>query len=104
MSVPSREQRLEEPLLTELVAGLEGWERDGEAITKTYAFKGFRAAVAFVDRVAEAAQAAKHHPDIHLERYRFVRVVLTTHASGGISQADIDLASAIEAVAPPASS
>jgi len=99
--VDPAESRLPEPLLTELVAGLEGWRREDETITRTFALKGFRAAIDFVDRIAEAAHAAKHHPDIHVERYRHVRIVLTTHATGGISQADIDLARAIDALVPP---
>jgi 4a-hydroxytetrahydrobiopterin dehydratase len=99
MAVPESEQRLEEPLLTELLGELDGWERQGEAITKTYTLKGFTSAMAFADRVAEAATAADHHPDIHIERYKTVRLVLTTHITKGISQADIDLAKAIDAIA-----
>ena len=99
MTVPESERRLEEPLLTELLAGLDGWERQGDAITKTYARKGWKSAIAFADRVAEAATAADHHPDIHIERYKYVRIVLTTHVAKGISQADIDLATAIDALA-----
>ena len=52
--------------------------------------------MAFANRVAEAANAANHHPDIHIERYRSVRIVLTTHATGGISDADVDLARRID--------
>ena len=48
---------------------------------------------------ADAAAAANHHPDIHIERYKTVRIVLTTHVSHGISQADIDLARTIDAIA-----
>ncbi|MHB8631538.1 MAG: 4a-hydroxytetrahydrobiopterin dehydratase [Candidatus Limnocylindria bacterium] len=98
MPVPESEHRLAEPLLTDILGELEGWERQGEAITKTFTFKGFRAAVAFANRVAEAANAANHHPDIHLEGYTHVRLVLTTHATGGISQADIDLAKTVDAI------
>ena len=99
MAVPESEQRLAEPLLTELLGELEGWERQSEAITKTYTLKGFKSAMAFADRVAEAATAADHHPDIHIERYKTVRLVLTTHVTKGISRADIDLAKTIDAIA-----
>lgn len=99
MTVPESEHRLDEPLLTELLGELDGWERDGEAISKTFTLKGFTGAIAFANRVAEAATAADHHPDIHVERYKTVRIVLTTHVSHGISQADIDLARAIDAIA-----
>jgi 4a-hydroxytetrahydrobiopterin dehydratase len=100
--VPIREdeRRLEEPLLTELVSELEGWTSDGTRLEKTFTTKGWKAAIAFVDRIAEAADRADHHPDIHVEGYKKVRVVLTTHASKGISRSDIDLARAIDALAP----
>jgi len=94
--VRADERRLEEPLLTELVSELEGWSNDGTRLERTYALKGWKAAIAFVGRIADAATAADHHPDIHVEGYKRVRVVLTTHVSQGISQADIDLARAID--------
>ena len=96
--MPESEQLLPEPLLTELLAELDGWQRDGQAITKTFTSKGWKSALAFANRVAEAAAAADHHPDIHIERYKRVRIVLTTHITKGISQADIDLATAIDAL------
>lgn len=100
MSVPPSEHRLAEPLLTDILGELEGWERRGETITKTYTFAGFKGAMAFANRVAEAANAANHHPDIHVEGYKTVRLVLTTHATKGISQADIDLAKAVDRIGP----
>jgi len=99
MAIPASEHRLEEPLLSSELARLSGWQRDGETLTKTFTFKGFKSAMAFANRVAEAANAANHHPDIHIESYKNVRIVTTTHATGGISQADIDLARAIDAAA-----
>ncbi len=99
MPIPETEHRLEEPLLSSEIARLSGWEREGETLAKTFTFKGFKGAIAFANRVAEAANAANHHPDIHVERYKNVRIVTTTHATGGISQADIDLARAIDAAA-----
>jgi len=98
VAVPQSEHRLPEPLLTDILGELEGWERQGEAITKTYTLKGWKAAMAFANKVADAATAADHHPDIHIERYKYVRIVLTTHITKGISQADIDLAKAIDAL------
>jgi len=99
MAVPESEQLVPEPLLTELLGELDGWRRDGQEITKTFSLKGWKSALAFVNRVAEAAVVADHHPDIHIERYKTVRIVITTHVSHGISQADIDLAKTIDAVA-----
>jgi 4a-hydroxytetrahydrobiopterin dehydratase len=100
MAVPEREQLLPEPQLSELLGELDGWQRDGPAITKTFVLGGWRSALAFVNKVGDAAAAANHHPDIHLERYKTVRIVLTTHITKGISHADIDLARAIDSIAP----
>jgi 4a-hydroxytetrahydrobiopterin dehydratase len=96
MPVRDDERRLEEPLLTELVSELDGWTSDGTRIEKTFTTKGWKSAIAFVNRIASAADAADHHPDIHVEGYKRVRVVLTTHATKGISQSDVDLARVID--------
>src|SRR5439155_60933 len=66
--------------------------------TKMFTFKGFKRAVAFVNSVAEAANAANHHPDIHLEGYKNVRIVLRTHVAHGITDADVELARTIDAI------
>lgn len=103
MPIPENESRLDETALAALL-GIQngtGWRRDGDALTKTFTFKGFKAAMAFANRVAEAANAANHHPDIHVEGYKSVRIVLTTHATGGISDADVALAKAIDSVEQP---
>lgn len=99
MTVRPDELRLAEPLLTELVSELEGWTTDGTRIEKTFVRRGWKGAIAFVNAIAEAATAADHHPDIHVEGYKKVRVVLTTHISKGISRSDIDLARTIDRLA-----
>lgn len=98
MAIRPDERRLEEPLLHELVSELDGWTSDGTRIERTYTLGGFTAAIAFVNRIADAANAADHHPDIHLEGYKKVRIVLTTHAVNGLSRSDIDLAKAIDRI------
>lgn len=98
MALPENETRLDEAALADLLAA-GAWRREGNTITRTFTLKGFKSAIAFANRVAEAANAANHHPDIHVERYKNVRIVLTTHATGGISDADIALARRIEALA-----
>jgi 4a-hydroxytetrahydrobiopterin dehydratase len=95
--LPENETRLDESALASLLESGAGWRRDGRNLTKTFTFKGFKGAVAFANRVAEAANAANHHPDIHVEHYKTVRIVLTTHATGGISDADVELAKRIDA-------
>src|SRR2546422_4280685 len=99
MAAPDLETRLDEGALRELLGAGTGWRREGAALTKTFTFKGFKGAMAFANRVAEAANAANHHPDIHVEGYKNVRIVLTTHATGGISDADVELAKKIDAAA-----
>ena len=98
MAAPDSETRLDEAALTSLLESGSGWVRDGNALTKTFTFKGFKGAVAFANRVAEAANTANHHPDIHLENYKKVRIVLTTHIAHGLTDADVDLAKRIDAV------
>jgi len=98
--IPENEARLDERALASLLESGAGWRREGNALAKTFTFKGFKGAMAFANQVAEAANAANHHPDIHVERYKTVRIVLTTHATGGISDADVELAKQIDAAVP----
>jgi len=75
--------------------GVPDWTRDGDAITRTAELDTFLAAVAFVNRVAEAAEEADHHPDIDI-RYRKVRLELSTHSAGGLTGKDFALARRID--------
>jgi 4a-hydroxytetrahydrobiopterin dehydratase len=78
----------------------EGWTSEGDAIVKDFAFPGFRAAIAFVNRVAERAEAARHHPDIEVH-YDHVRISLSTHDAGGVTDKDVAAAAEIDAAAGP---
>ena len=84
--------------LASALQSLADWRSAGEAITRIYQFDGFMAAIAFVNRVATAAEAADHHPDIDV-RYNKVVIGLSTHDEGGVTQKDIDLAHQIDALA-----
>jgi 4a-hydroxytetrahydrobiopterin dehydratase len=77
------------------LAALPGWAREGDEIVKTFECASFPDAIAFVVRIGFFAEHANHHPDLDI-RWRKVRVALTTHDSGGLTQADIDLAAQIE--------
>lgn len=77
------------------LGNLSGWSRRGESLTRTYQFRNFASAMEFVNRVADAAERADHHPDIDI-RYSKVTLVLSTHSAGGITQNDLDLAKAID--------
>lgn len=71
--------------------GLAGWSLEGAELVKYYVFKDFVAALAFVNRLGDAAEAARHHPDIDI-RYNRVRLGLSTHDAGGISAKDTEMA------------
>jgi len=75
------------------------WRREGDAIVRECKLADFAAAIAFVNRVAEAAEQANHHPDIHVYGWNQVRLELSTHSEGGITQADLDMARRIDALA-----
>lgn len=87
--------RLTDGELAEALATLPGWEEEAGAITKEFVFRTFRQAMAFVNTVAAIAQESRHHPDI-LIRYNKVRLTLTTHDEGGISDKDLAFARAVE--------
>jgi 4a-hydroxytetrahydrobiopterin dehydratase len=95
---PENETRLDDAALASLLAAGTGWTRDGNALTKTYTFKGFKGAMAFANRVADAANTVNHHPDIHVEGYKTVRIVLTTHIAHGLTDADVALAKTLDGV------
>jgi 4a-hydroxytetrahydrobiopterin dehydratase len=90
------------PLLSDeqVTAGLEGteWRREGDAIVREWRFADFAAAIAFVERVAEVAEAANHHPDILVHGWNKVRLTLSTHSEGGITAADLALAQRLDGV------
>lgn len=69
----------------------------GRAIEKTFELAGFPAAIAFVVRVGFLAERADHHPDLDV-RWRKVRVFLTTHDAGDLTEKDLALAREIERV------
>ncbi len=77
------------------LAGSE-WARDGDAIVREYKLTDFATAIAFVNRVAELAEAANHHPDILVHGWNRVRLELSTHSAGGLTDADFALAGQID--------
>jgi 4a-hydroxytetrahydrobiopterin dehydratase len=76
---------------------LPGWRHDRGEIYKQFKFATFLDAIAFIDRLAEKAEAANHHPDLE-NHYNRVRVALHTWSEDGITEKDIALAHEIEAV------
>lgn len=89
---------LDESAIEAGLGNLKGWSRDGAEIRRTFEFDSFMPAIAFVNRVAEAAEAANHHPDIDI-RYSRVTLALSTHSAGGLTARDFDLAAKIDGMA-----
>ena len=87
---------LDEQEIEQRLAGLAGWRREQDTIVRECKFADFAAAVAFVDRVAQLAEAANHHPDMLVHGYNGVRLTLSTHSAGGLTAADFDLAAQID--------
>ena len=91
----TRPSRLEPDDARARAEALPGWELQGEALRRRYQFPDFKAAVAFVNRVAGLADAADHHPDILVE-YDKVTLTLSTHSAGGLTELDFALARQID--------
>lgn len=68
------------------------WRREGDEIIRDWKFGDFSEAMAFVSRVAEAAEEANHHPDILVHGWNKVRLSLTNHSAGGLTEADFQMA------------
>jgi 4a-hydroxytetrahydrobiopterin dehydratase len=75
----------------------EGWQEVGGALEREFRFKDFAAAMSFVDRIAEIAEAENHHPDIAIH-YNVVTLRWWTHSAGGITDRDRQLAAKTSAL------
>jgi 4a-hydroxytetrahydrobiopterin dehydratase len=92
---------LNEQDITERLTELEGWERDGDAIVKTFKFDNYLAGLAFATAAGTVAEGHDHHPDITIG-WRKVTLRFTTHDAGHkISAKDFGVAKAIEAIGYP---
>jgi 4a-hydroxytetrahydrobiopterin dehydratase len=76
---------------------LDGWTREGDAITKTFENGDFVGSVKFVDALVEPAEGMGHHPDLELS-WDKVKVKITNHAEGGLTENDFELAGKIDAL------
>jgi 4a-hydroxytetrahydrobiopterin dehydratase len=85
----------------QIAAKLDGleWERDGEEIVRDWTFGDFAAAMAFANRVADAAEEANHHPDILVHGWNQVRLSLTNHSAGGLTDVDFEMARRFDGLA-----
>jgi 4a-hydroxytetrahydrobiopterin dehydratase len=92
--------RLSDAEIEEALRELPAWSRAGDAITRAVRFPDFMDGIGFVNRIAELAEAADHHPDIDI-RYRTIRLELTTHDENGLTERDIAIAHQIDQAAGP---
>ena len=74
------------------------WSQRPDALQREFEFADFKGAMAFVNRVADAAEEANHHPDMLIHGWNKVRLTLSTHSEGGLTDADHALARRIDAV------
>jgi len=80
------------------MAAGEQWKQDGDAIVRDLEFDDFKAAMAAVNRVADLAEETNHHPDILVHGYNRVRLKLTTHSEGRVTDADHEMANRIDTI------
>jgi 4a-hydroxytetrahydrobiopterin dehydratase len=91
---------LDESEIEQRLTAHPGWLlRDGDSIEREWKLADFAAAIAFVDRVAAAAEQADHHPDILVHGWNKVRLTLSTHSDGGLTDKDFELAEQVDRLA-----
>ena len=86
----------DEQKIAAMIGELPSWRLEGREIVRDWQFTDFASALAFVNRVADLAESADHHPDILLHSWNRVRLRLTTHSENGLTAKDFSLARAIE--------
>jgi 4a-hydroxytetrahydrobiopterin dehydratase len=91
-------ERLDDDQIASRLGELEGWERDGDAISKTFKLDDFVGSIEFVKKLVEPAEDMGHHPDLGVS-WNEVRVSITTHSEGGLTANDFELAKRIDALA-----
>jgi 4a-hydroxytetrahydrobiopterin dehydratase len=79
------------------LAVLSGWEREGDAIRRSFKLQDFKGSVDFVNRITPVAEEMNHHPDLEIS-WNTVTVSITTHSEGGLTENDFELASKIDAL------
>jgi 4a-hydroxytetrahydrobiopterin dehydratase len=83
--------------ISERLGRLDGWSREGDSITKTFDRGDFVGSVKFLDQLVEPAEEMNHHPDVSIS-WSEVKVSITNHAAGGLTEADFELAGKIDAL------
>jgi len=87
---------LKKEVIEQSLSLLSGWLQEGNQIAKQFQFKNFAEALAFVNKVGAEAEKMDHHPDIFIHSWNKVKITISTHSEGGITQKDFQLAKKIE--------
>ena len=90
--------RLSDEEIEERLSGLDGWEREGDAIRRTFELDDFKGSVDFVNRLTAEAEEMNHHPDLEIS-WNKVTVSVTTHSEGGLTGNDFELAGRLSRLA-----
>ena len=93
--------RLTDEQIEQELAGLDGWERAGDALERVFELDDFKGSVDFVNRLTPEAEDMNHHPDLAIS-WNEVTVTITTHSEGGLTANDFELARRIATLAPAA--
>jgi len=89
--------RLSDTEIEERLVGLDGWEHVGDAIVKEFENGDFKGSVDLVNRITPEAEELNHHPDLEIS-WSTVKVTITTHSEGGLTEGDFELARRIDAL------
>ena len=84
--------------IKQALGSLRGWQQNGKAIQRIFEFPDFKAAMQFVNKIADAAEQANHHPDIDIRNNK-VTMALVSHDAGGVTQRDVRMAERINQIA-----
>ncbi len=74
------------------------WNLESNTLTKEFEFKNFKEAIHFVNQIFPLAEAENHHPDILIHDYKKVKISLSTHSKGTVTEKDYALAEKIETI------
>jgi 4a-hydroxytetrahydrobiopterin dehydratase len=90
--------KLNETQINQSLSQIGEWRRDGNTLVRDFKFENFKRAIDFVNRIAAEAEALDHHPDILVHGWNNVRLSVTTHSEGGLTEKDFNLANRINGV------
>ena len=90
--------KLNQNEINERLRKIPGWEFRDNKISKEFTLKDFKSALNFVNKIGEEAESMDHHPDILIHSWNKVKVSVSTHSEGGITEKDFMLAGKIEGV------